>query len=38
MVSEPMAENKEKLKPKIVKKTPSPYDLNSNDNPINIIT
>ena len=38
MVSEPMTENEEKLKPETMKTTPSPYELNSNDNPRNVIT
>ena len=33
-----MAENEEKPKPETTKKTPSPYDLNSNDSPGNVIT
>ena len=33
-----MAENEEKSKLKIVKKTPTPSGLNSNDNSVNVIT
>lgn len=33
-----MSRNHEQEKPEVVKKTPSPYDLNPSDNPGSVIT